>query len=417
MSLTSICCKVLEHIIHHHVISHFDEQGVPTDAQHGFRKRRSCETQLILTIQDLAKGLDDNGQTDAVLLDFSKAFDKVPHQRLRLKLHHYGVRGETLDWLGAFLSGRSRRVVCGGSVSSFCPVVSGVPQGTVLGPLLFLVYINDLPSVVSSTTRLFADDSLLYRRITTQVDVESLQNDLDQLQKWEDKWEMCFNPDKCKVLRLTLKQKPIISQYSIHGQPLETVSSAKYLGLTIDSKLTFKAHINTIAKKSNAIRAFVARTTKSCPHQVKVDAYKTYVRPILEYSSAVWDPHTQNNIQQLEAVQRRAARSVMRDYKRTSSVTAMLKPLGWATLQERRTRARVTMMYKIVHGHVDIPQHPHLVPNLRSTRGNIMKFLVPKTRIAAYHHSFFPSTIRLWNTLTSVVVQAQSVSTFQAGLA
>ena len=188
ISLTPIVCKVLEHVIHTSVISHLERNGILTDCQHGFRKRRSCETQLILTIDDLAKGLNDKQQIDTVLLDFSKAFDRVPHQRLLLKLNHYGVRGNILSWTEDFLSVRTQEVVIEGSKSSPSPVTSGVPQGTVLGPLLFLAYINDMPECVQSQIKLFADDSLLYR-IQDSTDSQQLQDDLDKLQEWEQKWQ------------------------------------------------------------------------------------------------------------------------------------------------------------------------------------------------------------------------------------
>ena len=209
VSLTCICCKILEHVVHHHIITDLEELNILSEAQHSFCKDRSCESQLILTIQDLASGLEEGGQIDDVLLDFSKAFDKVPHQRLRLKLEHYGVRGESLDWISSFLSERSQGVVCGGSTSGECEVASGVPQGSVLRPLLLLVYINDLPEQVRSTTRLSADDCLLYRKINSLEDTSIIQDDLVKLQQWEDKWLMCFsNPDilKCEILRVTAKK-------------------------------------------------------------------------------------------------------------------------------------------------------------------------------------------------------------------
>ena len=156
-----------------------------TDLQHGFRKGRFCESQLIITVNDLAKGIDDSSQIDAILLDFSKAFDKVSHSRLLLKLKHYGIRNSTLSWVTNFLDGRTQDVVLDGQVSSESLVTSGVPQGTVLGPLLFLVYINDLPTRVSSTVRMFADDCLLYREVHSVQDTKRLQDDLDSQQAWE----------------------------------------------------------------------------------------------------------------------------------------------------------------------------------------------------------------------------------------
>ena len=181
MSLTSICCKVIEHILHSHIMKFFEQHYILSDSQHGFRKNRSCETQLILTINDLAKGLDNSQQIDGILLDFSKAFDKVPHRRLAAKLQHYGVRGKTLSWILSFLAGRTQQVILEGQASSTSPVTSGVPHGTVLGPLLFLVYINDL-----------------YRIIKSPEDTQALQDDLDALQQWEKYWLMSFNPDKCE---------------------------------------------------------------------------------------------------------------------------------------------------------------------------------------------------------------------------
>ena len=212
-----------------------------------------------------------------------------------------------------------------------------MPQGTVLGPLLFLAYINDLPACVSSEVRLFADDCLLYRTIKSQLDADILQDDLNSLQQWEAKWLMSLNPDKCQVFRVTNKCKNIIqSQYTIHGTVLNTVDKTEYLGVTIRSKLNWKPHISNI-------RAFLHRHLTRRPAPIKEQAYKTYVCPILEYASTVWDPHAKELVHQLEMVQRRAARFVASNYRRRYSVTTILTQLQWQTLLERRAHNKVTI--------------------------------------------------------------------------
>ena len=183
-----------------------------------FEKLTKTSVKLALEFDN--RTLEEGGQIDCIMLDFSKAFDKVPHKRLLHKLHYYGVRGETLNWIQAFLSSRTQTVLVNGKQSKQAPVLSGVPQGTVLGPLLFLAYINDMPECVSSDLRLFADDSLLYRRIKSAEYATILQQDLDKLQEWESKWLMQFHPEKCFTLRVTNKTKPLKSNYTIHGHTL-----------------------------------------------------------------------------------------------------------------------------------------------------------------------------------------------------
>ena len=296
-------------------------------------------------------------------------------------------------------------------------VTSGVPQGTVLGPLLFLVFINDMPDVVSSNIRLFADDALVYRSINSHEDVVALQADLDNLQTWERKWQMSFNPDKCELIRISNKRKVISSSYSIHGTTLQVVDEAKYLGVTIQKNLSWKPHINNICKKANNMRGFLQRNLRKCPSNVKERAYIAYVRPTLEYSSSVWDPYHQNLVHQIEMVQRRAARFVKADFNQQHSVTKMMEDLQWQTLRERRLQNRAVMMYRIFHGLIAIPCGPPcFVPSESTSRGHGFRFLEPHCRIQAYQHSFFPAGIRLWNRLPASAVSAKTLEQFQGEL-
>ena len=283
---------------------------------------------------------------------------------------------------------RTQCVICGGYTSDSANVISGVPQGTVLGPLLFLIYINDLPECVSSMCSLFADDCLVYRMIESERDIKILQNDLTNLELWARKWLMTFNTEKCEAIQLSLKPA-IPNSYTLYGKHLKGATEAKYLGVTIDCKLSFAKHIDIVCKKANSMLAFIQRNLKSCQRQIKADAYLMYVRPILEYAVAVWTPHTKCDIDRLEAVQRRAARFVTSDYNRTSSsVTVMLDNLNWSTLISRRQKSRLCLLYKIIHNLVDVTLPSYITPATRFTRGHDQKFILPQPRINAYKFIF-----------------------------
>ena len=208
-----------------------DSNKILSSFQHGFRQGRSCESQLLTTLRNFTQCLNSSGQTDAILLDFSKAFDKVDHKILLSKISNICIQGSLFNWISSFLSNRLQYVVVDGSISDKGPVLSGVPQDTVLGPLLFLIYINDIHKNLSPGThiRLFADDSLLYREIHNTTDTITLQKDLDQLQKWEKLNKMEFHPDKCQLLKISTKRQTINFNYEIHGTKLMEFNSAKYL--------------------------------------------------------------------------------------------------------------------------------------------------------------------------------------------
>jgi hypothetical protein len=258
--------------------------------------------------------------------------------------------------------------VLDGVSSEAVSVDSGVPQGSVLGPGLFLFYINDLQSRLTSKVRLFADDTIIYLTIANEDDASTLQEDLNKLGQWENEWCMKFHPDKCNVLRVTNKTKKTEANYHLHGHTLELVTSAKYLGLTITNKLQWDQHINNITAKANKTLGFLRRNLKIPSIRIKEQAYQTLVRPLVEYASTVWNPYTKTEINKIEAVQRRAARYVVSNQRNRSSVSNMLQRLKWRPLANRRKDARLMMMYKIDRELVSITKENRLIPPCRRSR-------------------------------------------------
>ena len=248
VSLTSVRCKLLEHIICRHMLKHLEKNKVLTTLYHGFRSGYSCEIQLLITINDLLKSYDKGKQIDMAILDFSKAFDTVPHKKLLHKLDQYGIRGPVHRWLTNFLTKRKMMVTLEGESSQQVTVDPGVPQGTVLGPILFLCHINDIPDAVKSSVRLLADDCLLYREINSQNDHNKLQKDLENLAKWAKNWGMKFNATKCYIMSIKKKTHTF---YQLGGHILEQVDSNPYLGLQISEDLKWSTHISNITKKAN----------------------------------------------------------------------------------------------------------------------------------------------------------------------
>ena len=256
--------------------------------QHGFLRNRSCITQLLGVRHDIGKNLDRNKQVDVLYLDFSKAFDSVDHGILLHKLQMHGINGTLLQWFENYLNERWQRVVIEDVASAWSPVTSGVPQGSILGPLLFVMFINDLPDNVSPGTvsSLYADDSKLYREIRSKEECQCLQEDLNQLEKWSNESRMWFNTDKCKVLIISRKQNPIKFPYRIYGRELSPCQEEKDLGILVSNNL-------------------------KC--QVRKTLYSTLVKSQLMYGSEVWWPLIVSNLsKRIEGVQRRATLWVLK---------------------------------------------------------------------------------------------------------
>ena len=423
VSLTSIVCKVLEHIIVSCALDHLDHHNILVDCQHGFRSRRSCDTQLIITSHDLAISLHNRKQVDMAILDFSKAFDKVAHQRLLQRLDYYGIRSNTQAWIKSFLSNRSQRVVVDGVASDSGPVLSGVPQGTVLGPLLFLLYINNITQGISSKMRLFADDCLVYREISSDQDTIALQHDLNTLMDWGKTWLMAFNIDKCHIMRVTLaRKKRIVHDYTMGGSLLHVAENSPYLGVNINNKLSWNEHVDKITAKARRTLGFLRRNLQGCPKKIKEQAYTSLVRPPLEYCCPIWDPHTIKGIKKVEAVQGTAARFVANKpfrFSQPDSTTAIVQDLGWESLHQRRQKISLTVFYKMVNGLIEIPTqyHPAPKPLAAITRGHPYQYFHQYASVNAYKYSFIPRTIPLWNRLPSEVVSASSVNIFSQRIA
>ncbi|XP_072182188.1 uncharacterized protein [Diadema setosum] len=300
ISLTCIACKIMEHVILSHVSKHLASNKILTDTQHGFRQGLSATTQLSSAVHDWSSILQKRSQVDTIFLDFQKAFDRVPHQRLRIKLQYYGISGDTLNWIMAFLSDRTQCVVVDGSKSSWQNVPSGVPQGSVIGPTLFLIFINDIQENIKSSLRLFADDCVIYKEILSDDDHHILQKDLLQLSSWSTTWQMKFNVEKCAVLSITRKRTPDTYTYRLGKDVIPRAKEYKYLGVTVTTDLRWNQHCQNIRNKASRTLGLVRRTLSPCSKEVKSRAYTALVRPQLEYASEAWNPHTVTAVNLLE---------------------------------------------------------------------------------------------------------------------
>ena len=256
---------------------------------------------------DIASELNSKKGVDIAILDFSKAFDKVPHRRLSYKLSYYGITGCLLTWIENFLTGRVERVLVDGQSSDPAPVDSGVPQGSVTGLLWFLLYINDLPNQLKCTCRLFADDCLIYAPVRDNEGKSSfLQDDLITLEKWQDDWMMQFNLSKCVTMSIATRN-PTKRIYDFCGQHLESGDLYPYLGVEMTNTLNWGIQTSLSVKNAQRAMEVIKRNLADSSQDVKVTAYQDIVRPLLEYATSAWDPHGKSHIKALETVQRQAA--------------------------------------------------------------------------------------------------------------
>jgi hypothetical protein len=370
-------------------------------------------------IDDWTDALDKGLTIETVYMDFQKAFDTVPHKRLMTKLEAHGIKDPILGWINSFLTERSQYVTVNGATSKSKPVLSGVPQGSVLGPILFVIYINDLPDNIKSNIFLFVDDTKLYNTIGNEKDREQLQKDLDQLQKWSNKWLLKFHPDKCKYMTVGnyTTENEGYHLYKDDGSKhyLEETNKEKDIGVTFDSKLTFEDHIIEKIKKANSMVGIIRRTFKYITPEIFSYLYKTLVRCHLDYAASVWSPQSVKLSDQIESVQRRATKTIP-GFKDLTYEQRLIK-LNLPTLKYRRIRGDMIETFKIVRGIYD-PEVTLELPmekdsQNRPTRGHKYKIHKIGATKTIRQKSFTQRLVNPWNSLPDNIVEAPSLNAFK----
>ena len=410
VSLTSVICKLLQRLIKDHMVDFIVKHKLLNSSQHGFLKARSCLTNMLCFLEEIAKWIDVGSPVDIIYLDFQKAFDKVPHQRLLLKLKAHGIGDSITDWIEQWLTDRRQRVVVDGEVSNWKSVLSGVPQGSVLGPILFLIYINDLDDSITSNVLKFADDTKLFRKVNTDGDKQHLQNDLDRLVKWSEKWQMLFNFGKCKCLHTGHRNLNV--NYKMGDTVLGTTVKEKDLGVTISADMKVSEQCGIAASKGNQILGLIRRNITYKGKKLIIPLYKAIVRPHLEYCIQAWRPYRKKDIDTLERIQRRAIKMIpeLRDL----SYEERLKECGLTTVETRRLRGDQIEVFKILNGYENIDRNMFFSLKKDSrTRGHEVKLVKDQCRLDIRKHSFSQRTINEWNKLSTDCVTASSVNMFK----
>ena len=309
ISLLPIVSKVLEKIIYNNIVDFITSSISPH--QFGFLRNRSTLQQLLVFFDMMFSS--PKSQSDVVYLDFCKAFDSVSHCELLFKLWKFGVTGNIWSWLRAYLTGRIQYVSVGQSLSDSLPVISGVPQGSILGPILFLVFINDLPTIFSSCKLLlFADDAKCLMPISSKQDCIQLQSDLDRLSEWCRTWSLSLNEEKCSVIRFTRSHSTESLNYYLNGKEISHAYTGKDLGLTVSANFQWRLHYTKITSSAYKFLGLLRRIfSASVSTRAKLTLYISLVRSKLLYGSVVWRPHLLVDIKSLELVQRRATKFIM----------------------------------------------------------------------------------------------------------
>ena len=406
VSLLPIVSKVFERILCDAFVRHISP--AISSSQHGFMPRKSCMTNLNEFMFYATSAIQSKSQLDVIYTDFSSAFQSVDHRFLLHKLEtSFGISGELLALFDSYLTHRRQRVVVDGVTSDWCPVKSGVPEGSILGPSLFLAFINDIPELLESNCLLYADDLKVFRTVTDASDMDELQNDLNRLHLWSQTWHVTLNPAKCFHLRITLRTRPLPVRFHIGGTQLSLVTSMRDLGVIIDSKLNFSDHIDSIVKRGNRALGLLIRSLQgvrgSYSKKGVIAAYCANVRSILEYGSVVWAGAANSNLERLERIQHkflaflagtRRDRFDMSDYDHLCSSYRMEK------LAKRRAALDLSFLHGVMSGRIEsslLLRQFGLRVSVRATRNP--EFLhVPSSRVGACMSALFSRLPRAFNT-------------------
>ena len=379
-------------------------------------KGRSCATNLLEFLEKATASVDEGKPFDVVFLDFSKAFDKVPIARLLEKIAAHGIQGNILEWIKCWLTDRKQRVVLNGKFSTWMEVLSGVPQGSVLGPLLFTIFINDLDeaAVQASILRKFADDTKVGHEVLCSEDGEELQRVLDKLVEWTNVWGMAFNATKCKVMHMG--NKNIKHKYRMEDHILEVTRSERDIGVIVQDNLKPTEQCTKAAKTARAVLNQIARTFHFRDRHIFVRLYKQYVRPHLEFSTQAWSPWSEADKQTLEKVQKKAIGMVTG--LRENDYLPRLKELELETLEERRHQADMVMMHKVMHGvggldHATWFEKANVSNRVTRVAADDLNVKLKHGRLEMRRNFFSVRAAKAWNEVPAIIKRAASSDAFK----
>ena len=424
VSLTSNVCKLMERVINVTLGAYID-QNVLNNSQHGFRKGRSCQTNLIEFFDKVGGWLDESQNVDVLYLDFAKAFDKVDHERMIVKLAAEGVEGKLLAWIMDWLSKRYQRVVVEGETSGWLLVESGMPQGTCLAGPLFTVYVKDMDEWVKAYLRKFADDTKMARIICNLTDAGLFQADIDCLAKWAETWAMVFNQAKCKVMHLGRSNPRAI--YTMNGVAISETHKERDLRIWVDSSLKPSTQCEVAAKNANQVLGLITKSFHYRTKSTLIPLFKSLVRPKLEFSAAAWSPWLEKDIECLEKVQRRLIR--MLSNVRSSTYEEKLKDAGLTLLKDRRERGDMIEAYKTINGFNNVDKSSWFEiadpvqsrQNTRSTSAidddgeevNRSSLLRERARTNLRNQSYRFWTARSWSLVPDAIRNSKTVNGFK----